>query len=207
MAENLTRVDIAFHGGQVLCARVAPGDYESLRKALADEKAERWFELRDAGLGRGDRPLARRLRPARHGRPAGRVLDLRVLRALDVGLLRLLRTRGHTPRLERAAVLLARAGENGLVWYALAAAGGLADAHRRPLYRRSGLTVLAALLGNTAAKAAVGRPRPVLTGLPPLASTISGRSYPSAHAATSFAGARMLSAALPGPPLYLLAAR
>jgi decaprenylphosphoryl-5-phosphoribose phosphatase len=34
---------------------------------------------------------------------------------------------------------------------------------------------------------------------------ISGRSYPSAHSSTSFAGARTLSAALPAGRLYGLA--
>ena len=36
--------------------------------------------------------------------------------------------------------------------------------------------------------------------------TMSNRSYPSAHATTSVAGARALSPLLPAPPLYALAA-
>jgi undecaprenyl-diphosphatase len=128
-----------------------------------------------------------------------------VLRALDVGLLRLLRTRGHAPPAERALRTLARAGEHGIAWHALAAAGLLLDRERTPVYRRASIVVLAALLANTAVKYAVGRPRPELEDLPPLSPTISSRSYPSAHASTSFAGARALSTVLPRPPLYLLA--
>jgi undecaprenyl-diphosphatase len=115
---------------------------------------------------------------------------------VDRELLRLLRTRGHWPPLERAAKLYATAGENGLLWF------GIAILARD---RRAIGVVLSALIANTAVKQAVRRPRPALPDLPPLISTISGRSYPSAHAATSFAAAGALSRALPAPPLYLAA--
>ncbi len=115
---------------------------------------------------------------------------------MDRELLRLLRTRGHWPPLERAAKLYATAGENGLLWF------GIAILARD---RRAIGVVLSALIANTAVKQAVRRPRPALPDLPPLISTISGRSYPSAHAATSFAAAGALSRALPAPPLYLAA--
>ena len=128
-----------------------------------------------------------------------------MLRALDVGLLRLLRTRGHPARAEAALQTLARAGEHGLLWQGLAGLGALVDRGRAPLYRRAMATVLAAMVANTAVKYLVGRPRPQLDGLPPLAATISGRSYPSAHATTSFAAARVLSTGLPAAPLYAVA--
>ncbi|HMH46343.1 MAG TPA: phosphatase PAP2 family protein, partial [Solirubrobacteraceae bacterium] len=52
----------------------------------------------------------------------------------------------------------------------------------------------------------VRRRRPLLAGLPPLTSTPSGLSFPSAHASTSFAGARCYSRlGLPAAPLYALA--
>ena len=114
---------------------------------------------------------------------------------MDRALLRLLRTRGHPPALERAAQLYARVGENGVLWFALAAV--VRD-------RRAARAVLAALLANTAVKQVVRRPRPVLgSELPPLAATVSGLSYPSAHAATSFAAAGALP--LPSLPLYAAA--
>jgi membrane-associated phospholipid phosphatase len=113
---------------------------------------------------------------------------------VDRALLRLLRTRGHPPALERAAQLYARAGENGVLWFAI---GALARD------KRAMRVVLAALLANTAVKQVVRRPRPSLPDLPPLAATVSGLSYPSAHAATSFAAAGALP--LPSLPLYAAA--
>ena len=118
-----------------------------------------------------------------------------MLAALDLRLLRLLRTRGHRPPLERAAAIAAHAGENGALWLALATL-------RRD--RRALRVVLTALLANTAIKQVVRRPRPDLgPELAPLASTISSLSYPSAHAATSFAGAGALGRT---PALYCVAA-
>jgi undecaprenyl-diphosphatase len=132
---------------------------------------------------------------------------LRALAALDLRLLRLLRTRGHTPPVEAALVRLARAGENGLLWNAVAAAGGVLSARRRDDYVRAIETVLVTLLLNTVIKQTVRRARPVLEEeLPSLTPVLSGRSYPSAHASTSFAGARALAAAgLPGAPLRAVA--
>ena len=130
------------------------------------------------------------------------------LEALDLRLLRLLRTRGHTPVVEKALIRLAQAGENGLLWNALAALGGTLSARRRDDYVRAIEIVLATLAVNTAVKYAVRRARPVLEEeLPALMPVLSGRSYPSAHASTSFAGARALAAAgLPSAPLHALAA-
>ena len=132
---------------------------------------------------------------------------MRALAALDLGLLRLLRTRGHTPDVERAMIALARAGENGFLWNAIATLGGIASARRRDDYVRAIEIVLAALVLNTAVKYAVRRARPLLEEeLPALTPVLSGRSYPSAHASTSFAAARALAAAgLPGPPLRAVA--
>jgi membrane-associated phospholipid phosphatase len=108
---------------------------------------------------------------------------------VDRPLLRLLRTRGHTPAVERAARAYARAGEHGLLWFGIAALAR---------DRRAVRVVLGALLANAAIKQVVRRPRPDLgPDLPPLASTISGRSYPSAHAATSFAAAGALGRSAP----------
>jgi hypothetical protein len=46
MADEVKRIDIGFHGGQVLPARVTADEYESLRKALGDERSDRWYELK-----------------------------------------------------------------------------------------------------------------------------------------------------------------
>ena len=127
------------------------------------------------------------------------------LRALDLRVLRLLRTRGHSPSAEAAVFALARAGELGLVWHGLAAVGAALDFPRRPVYLRASGAVAATLVANSAVKRIVRRARPALEDLPALAPVVSGRSYPSAHSSTSFAGARALSAALPAGPLYGLA--
>jgi hypothetical protein len=47
-ANDVKRVDVGFHGGQVLAVRVKIEDYDGLRKALGDDSAERWYELRTA---------------------------------------------------------------------------------------------------------------------------------------------------------------
>jgi membrane-associated phospholipid phosphatase len=128
-----------------------------------------------------------------------------VLLSLDLALLRLLRTRLHPPVLERAALALSRAGEHGLVWQAASAAGAALHRERRPTYLRAMRAAAAAYAVNQLIKLCVRRRRPRLAGLPPLAPTLSELSYPSAHAATSFASATALSRALPAAPLYAAA--
>jgi membrane-associated phospholipid phosphatase len=125
-----------------------------------------------------------------------------MLGRLDLAVLRVFRTLGHTPARERAVVVFSCLGEQGLLWFAFSAAGAALDPDNRPVYSRAAKTVLGVYAFNQLLKAAVKRRRPRLEGLPPLAGTLSGLSYPSAHAATSFAGARMLSPALPAGPLY-----
>jgi membrane-associated phospholipid phosphatase len=125
---------------------------------------------------------------------------------VDRALLRLLRTRGHWPPLERAVRVYATAGENGLLWHGIAACGLLLHPGERPAYRRALRIVLLTLIANTAMKEVVRRARPVLEEeLPQLVPTLTGRSYPSAHASTSFAAAGALGRALPRPPLYVAA--
>jgi membrane-associated phospholipid phosphatase len=128
-----------------------------------------------------------------------------VLRALDLAVLRAFRTRGHTPGRERGVAAFSHLGEQAMVWFAICGAGALADPDNRGAYSRAAKTILGVYASNQLIKAAVRRRRPRLEGLPPLAGTLSGLSYPSAHAATSFAGARMLSPALPATPMYALA--
>ena len=125
--------------------------------------------------------------------------------ALDTALLRTLRTRGHQPAAERAVLAFSALGEHGAVWYALSAAGALLDPPRRGVYVRAAVSVAAAYGANQLIKVAVGRGRPRLPDLPPLKSTQMQLSYPSAHASTSFAGARSLARAWPPVPLYALA--
>ena len=96
-------------------------------------------------------------------------------------------------------------GEHAVVWLVLGGAGIAVDAPRRGRWRRAVVSVATAYVANTALKVAVGRRRPALEALPPLAGTPTGLSFPSSHATSSFAAARAYSALVPGPPLYALA--
>jgi undecaprenyl-diphosphatase len=87
-------------------------------------------------------------------------------------------------------------GEHGAIWF------GIAAAARQPAAAR---TVAIAYGANQLIKVIVGRKRPRRADRPPLVETRSDLSYPSAHAATSVAGARALSEALPPAPLWALA--
>ncbi len=138
-------------------------------------------------------------------RAPGLPIFLPVLRALDHRLFRLLRTRGHPPPLELVVLRFTRLGEHGLLWLGIAATGAALDAHRRSVYLRAGRAVMATYLVNIGVKVLVRRARPLFEDLPALAPTYSARSYPSAHSSMSFAGARVLSGALPAQVLYAMA--
>ena len=125
-----------------------------------------------------------------------------MLGALDHALLRLLQTHGHAPPIERAVILYTRAGEHGAIWLATGAVGSLFGGRRKRVYRSTVRAVGLTLLANSAVKLTIRRLRPQLEDLPPVVATMSRLSYPSAHASTSFAGARVLSRALPGPLVY-----
>jgi membrane-associated phospholipid phosphatase len=116
-----------------------------------------------------------------------------------------MRAHGHAPPIEAAVVALARSGESGLIWYALAGCGAVLHQERRDVYLRAMRVVLASMVANTVVKQAVRRARPTVEELPALGPVFWGRSYPSAHSTASFAGARILSEALPAGPVYSLA--
>lgn len=125
---------------------------------------------------------------------------------LDERLLRVARTRGHSPRAERAVARFSRLGEHAGIWLAIGVAGAALDGERRGDWRRATATVAGVYALNTAIKRVVGRRRPQLPGLPALTSTPTRLSFPSAHASTSFAGARLYTElGLPAVPLYALA--
>ena len=85
-------------------------------------------------------------------------------------------------------------------------AGARWDGSRRPRWLRATAAVLLAYAFNTLLKVAIGRRRPDLPGLPPLAGTPTGLSFPSAHATTSFLAARRYRRlGLSGAVLYALA--
>ena len=126
---------------------------------------------------------------------------------LDERLLRAARTRGHgSPRIERAVSGFSRLGEHGGVWLAIGAAGWALDRPRAAQWQRATIRVARVYALNTLIKLAVRRRRPELPGLPALTPTPTQLSFPSAHAATSFAAARLYARlGLPASVLYGLA--
>jgi decaprenylphosphoryl-5-phosphoribose phosphatase len=120
-------------------------------------------------------------------------------------LLRLARTRGHSPAAERAVSAYSRLAEHGACWLALGLAGSLVDPSRRARWLHGSRVVAVSYLANQAIKFAIRRRRPELNDLPPLTGTVSRLSFPSAHATTSFAGARTFSGLVPAAPLYAAA--
>jgi len=118
--------------------------------------------------------------------------------SLDVRLLRAFRTKGHSPGVETVVRRFSQLGEHGILWYSVSAVGAAVSPRDRGTYGRAAALVFGSFLVNQAVKFIVRRPRPDLPDLPPLVHTMSGRSYPSAHATTSAAAAM----ALPGAPVW-----
>jgi decaprenylphosphoryl-5-phosphoribose phosphatase len=115
------------------------------------------------------------------------------MRDLDRKLLRAMRTRGHTPVLERAAELLGKAGNNGAGWLLAGGALAVLDGPRRRAWATCAVLGPAAIGLNYGIKIVVKRPRPVLKGLPPLGGAPSSLSFPSAHSTSSFAVATAMT--------------
>jgi decaprenylphosphoryl-5-phosphoribose phosphatase len=126
---------------------------------------------------------------------------------LDRAGLVLARTHGHPRGVERAVAAYSRAGEHAACWLALGLAGAALSPgpQRRRAWLR-GVAIVAASYGaNQAIKFIVRRRRPELQGLPPLTPTVTRLSFPSAHATTSFAGARAYAQLAPAWSLYAAA--
>jgi membrane-associated phospholipid phosphatase len=109
------------------------------------------------------------------------------MRDLDLKLLRWMRTHGHSPAIEDAAIALGKAGNNGLIWFILGATLAIIDNGRWESWLICALLGPVAIGLNYVVKLVVKRPRPVLEGLPPLGGSPSSLSFPSAHATSSFA--------------------
>jgi membrane-associated phospholipid phosphatase len=127
--------------------------------------------------------------------------------SFDERLLRVARMCAHTPAAERAVARFSLLGEHAAIWLALGTAGtALSAGEQRACWRWATGVVAATYAANTALKLVVRRVRPELPELPPLTSTPTRFSFPSAHSSTSFAGALAFRrAGLPAAPLYALA--
>ncbi|MEA2212039.1 MAG: hypothetical protein QOF83_1987 [Solirubrobacteraceae bacterium] len=123
---------------------------------------------------------------------------------LDRRLLLYARTHGHSPLADRFVADGSRLGEHAACWLVLGAGGALFDGAdgRRRRWLRGMRVVAGAYVVNYAVKVTVRRHRPELAGLPPLTSTVSQLSFPSAHATSSFAAARAYRGLAAAPALY-----
>jgi membrane-associated phospholipid phosphatase len=135
-----------------------------------------------------------------------RAAALPFLADLDRALLSIARTRLHARACEQVIGAFSRTGEHAACWFAFGAAGMVSSrGPARGLWARGLRVVAAAYLLNYAIKVTVRRPRPELPGLPALTPTVSGLSFPSAHATTSFAAARAFGVVAPTGPLTAVA--
>jgi membrane-associated phospholipid phosphatase len=131
---------------------------------------------------------------------------LPALTDLDRSLLVLLRTRLRSPALDRAAAAYAATGESGGIWIAIALSGAAANRARRRRWLAAAGTVPFTLGANYLLKRAVARERPVIVGLDPFGRVPRSNSFPSAHAATSFAAAIRIGRLAPRGRVPLLVA-
>src|ERR1700760_2782729 len=115
------------------------------------------------------------------------------------------RTRGHGPARERVIAGYSRLGGPAACWLALGVAGAVLDRERRARWLRGAGVVAVAYAANYAVKVTVRRRRPELDGLPALSPVVSRLSFPSAHATTSFAAARVYRGLVPAGALYAAA--
>ncbi|MFG2572758.1 phosphatase PAP2 family protein [Streptomyces sp. NPDC048481] len=116
-------------------------------------------------------------RPDGPGGPGG--LDHRILSAVHA--------RAAHPGVARAARALSRAGEHGVLWLAVGAAGAVADSPRRAAWLRATALTAGAHLAGMGLKRIVRRPRP--RHVEPLVRTAGRHSFPSSHAASAGAAA------------------
>jgi membrane-associated phospholipid phosphatase len=105
----------------------------------------------------------------------------------DTKVLYAMRTRGHGRRAEAIAVMATKAGRNGLVWLFVNLVLAAIDSTNREAWLTAALLAPVTILLIYPIRLMVGRPRPVLDGLPPLGGSPSSLSFPSAYAASSFA--------------------
>jgi membrane-associated phospholipid phosphatase len=125
---------------------------------------------------------------------------------LDLRLLHAMRTRGHSPSLERAVKALGKAGNNGTIWVVLCLVILVITDSNGQAWIICALLAPIAIAFNYLVKLIVKRPRPVLAGLPPLGGAPSSLSFPSAHATSSFAVATAMTRVDPlGALAFLLA--
>lgn len=109
------------------------------------------------------------------------------------------------PAVAKPLLVLTKAGEHGALWNVISLTGWAVDRRRSRTWWAVGAAARRGYILNQLIKLGVRRPRPQLEDFPQAVKTGSQRSFPSAHATTSFAAARVLSRLLPVVPVYALA--
>ena len=128
-----------------------------------------------------------------------------MLHALDLAGLRLVRGGARNATLTRWVARFSSLGEHARLWLALGVLGAALDRERRAAWIAATRRVALAYALNTAIKLVVRRRRPHVDGQ--LTGTPTQLSFPSAHATTSFAAARLYARlGLPSAPLTAVAA-
>jgi membrane-associated phospholipid phosphatase len=130
------------------------------------------------------------------------------LASLDLALFRFVRGTLHRPALTPPVRAFTHAGEHAFCWYLVGLLGAVVDSRRSRQWVRAMLLVLATELLNTALKLVVRRERPAVDGLEALIEAPRSKSFPSAHASTSFAAAGRYARLVPAlsAPLHAAAA-
>jgi membrane-associated phospholipid phosphatase len=111
---------------------------------------------------------------------------------LDRALLVALRSHMHQRWLQAVMVRLAASAEDGAIWMALGAGMGVLDPPRRRRWVAAGALGPAAIVANYPLKRLFNRRRPRLD-LTRLSAAPSEHSFPSSHAASSFAAASAMA--------------
>ncbi|MBJ7459056.1 MAG: phosphatase PAP2 family protein [Thermoleophilaceae bacterium] len=105
--------------------------------------------------------------------------------------------------IERATRVITESGQHGAVWFAIAGVAASRDEQRRDRWIGAGVKVAGVYAATTALKLIARRQRPPIAAL----GTPTALSFPSSHATTSFAAARLFSEIAPGArPLFYFAA-
>ena len=129
----------------------------------------------------------------------------RAFARMDLAGMRAIRSTARSESATRKIIVFSRSGEHGALWLGIGALGATVDRRRRNEWLLGVAAVGAAYVANTSVKQVARRPRPQLRDLPPLVPTPTQLSFPSSHAASSFAAAAAYSSLLPKAPLYATA--
>lgn len=107
------------------------------------------------------------------------------------------------PLIDAATRAISETGQHGLCWYAIAGVAAWRDESKRDRWLAAGAKVAGVYAANTALKYLARRKRPPIASI----GTPTDLSFPSSHAATSFAAARLYGEIEPAakPAFYLWA--